>query len=200
MKGLTYLQNRTIYYSLFVSALLNRAPHEVYREIAPFFFTEENAVVEALLKNEQLSQLNSCAMLGIYMNYVKSFCVDEACFGKRTCERETLALKQHVLGIVEELRKSPTANVLAALCDAYDRGLSVVYALALYCSNPDAKKEYMNALRKAVRNADGLDACIALLHLEPQRKEWLDALHRNETVRFYPDVMALMERNYAIAP
>ena len=200
MTHLTYLQNRTLYYSFFVSALLNKSAEEIYSRIAPIFFTEGDETLLRLLGNEEFKQLRSCSMLELYHNYIVSFCEDKKAFGLRAHEGEAIRLKYHVLGIIEELSKIPTANIISALCENYDKNMSVVYALTLYCSNPRAKTGYLTALKKAIRDADGLDACIALLYLESGRKEWLEALHRNETVQFYPDVKDALEHHYLAAP
>jgi hypothetical protein len=198
MTRLTYLQNRTVYYTLFVAALLDRAPDEVYRSVAPIFFTGEDETLERLMKSEELRQLRSTAMLELYQNYIVSFCEDPNTFGRRKSEMEAIKLKYHVLSIIEELKRSPTANPLAALCENYDKNMSAAYAIALYCSNPRAKTAYTTALKKALRDADGLDACIALLYLEQGKKEWLEALGRNETVQFYPDVREILEDHYRV--
>ena len=198
MKRLTYLQNRTVYYSLFVSALLGRAPAEIYTKIAPIFFTDGDRTVERLLGSEELAQLRSSGMLELYQNYIASFCRDPETFGKRKSEMEAIVIKHHVLSIIEELMRTPTANPVAALCENYDKNMSAAYALTLYCSNPGAKTAYTVALKKALRDADGLDACIALLYLESGKKDWLEALNRNETVQFYPDVREIIESHYQI--
>ena len=200
MKHLTYLQNRTTYYSLFVSALLDKSPREVYDQISPIFFTEQDDAIALLVSNEKLAKLHSCAMLELYQNYIVSFCEDNKIFGRRGCEMEAIQLKLHVLSIIEELKKIPTANAISALCENYDKSMSVVYALTLYYSNPRAKTAYIPVLKKAIRDADGLDACIALLYLEAGKKEWLEALNRNAMVRFYPDVRDALEQHYQVNP
>ena len=198
MTRLTYLQNRTVYYSLFVAALLGIAPDEIYGKVAPIFFTGEDEALERLVKSEELNQLRSTAMLELYQNYIVSFCEDPNTFGRRKSEMEAIKLKYHVLSIIEELQRSPTASLVATLCENYDKNMSVAYAIALYCSNPRAKTAYTTALKKALRDADGLDACIALLYLEQGRKEWLEALSRNETAQFYPDVREIVEQHYRV--
>ena len=200
MKRLTYLQNRTVYYSLFVSALLGRAPREIYMNIAPIFFTEGDELIAHLMTSDELDSLHSCDMLELYRNYIASFCEDSRTFGRRSGELEAINIKLHVMNIIEQMMGSPTGNVLAALCENYDKNMSVVYALALHCSNPSAKPACITALRKALRDADGLDACISLLYLEPGRREWLEALNRNETIQFYPEVRNIIESHYQVAP
>lgn len=200
MKYLTYLQNRTIYYSLFVSALLDISPAEIYKKITPIFFSENDDVIEHIVTSEELDGLHSCAMLELYQNYIVSFCEDDTVFGRKDSEMEAIRLKLHVMKIIEELNKIPTANVISSLCENYEKSMSVVYALTLYCSNPNAKTAYLPVLKKAIRDADGLDACIVLLYLESGKKEWLDALDRNATVRFYPDVRDILEQHYQVDP
>ncbi len=199
MECLTYFQSRITYYSLFVSALLDRSPVEIYPMIAPIFFAEDDGVVAQLLENKELERLRSCAMLRLYQNYIGSFCADKTSFGCKGEEMEVLQLKFQILSIIEELKKVPTANIISAFCENYDKGMSVVYALTLYCSNPRAKETYLCALKKATRDVDGLDACIALLYLDPRKKEWLEALNRNAALRFYPDVKNILEYHYQVA-
>lgn len=198
MKHLTYLQNRTIYYSLFVSALLDRSPTEIYKKITPIFFSDEDELIEDIVTSEDLEGLHSRAILELYYNYISSFCEDETVFGRKGSEMEAIKLKHHVMSIIEELNRTSTANIISALCENYEKNMSVVYALTLYCSNPAAKTTYLPVLKKAIRDEDGLDACIVLLYLESGKKEWLDALDRNATLRFYPDVRNMLEQRYQV--
>ena len=200
MTHLTYLQNRTIYYSLFVSALLDRNPIDIYKIISPMFFTDNDDVVKNLLESPELNELHSCNMIELYQNYISSFCTDKNFFGRSSYEKEAIQLKLHILKIIEELIKIPTANIISALCENYDKSLTVVYALTLYCSNPRVKGVYLSALKKATRDADGLDACLALLYLDARKKEWLEVLNRNITMQFYPEVQEIIEHKYQINP
>lgn len=200
MTHLTYLQNRTIYYSLFVSALLERNPIDIYKIISPMFFTDNDDVVKNLLESPELNKLHSCNVIELYQNYISSFCTDKDLFGRCGYEKEAIQLKLHILNIIEELIKIPTANALSALCENYDKSLTVVYALTLYCSNPRVKGIYLSALKKATRDADGLDACLALLYLDAGKKEWLEILNRNITMQFYPEVRDIIEHKYQINP
>ena len=196
----TYLQNRTIYYSLFVSALLETSPSEIYQKISPIFFTDNDDTVSKLLSSAELNQLHSCTIIELYQNYISSFCADKKIFGRSGSEKEAIQLKLHILKIIEELIKIPTANIISALCENYDKSLTVVYALTLYCSNPRVKGVYLSALKKATRDADGLDACLALLYLDSGKKEWMEILNRNVTIQFYPEVRDIIEQKYQINP
>ncbi len=200
MTHLTYLQNRTIYYSLFVSALLETSPSEIYQKISPVFFTDNDDTVSRLLSSSELNQLHSCTIIELYQNYISSFCADKKIFGRSGSEKEAIQLKLHILKIIEELIKIPTANIISALCENYDKNLTVVYALTLYCSNPRVKGVYLSALKKATRDADGLDACLALLYLDSGKKEWMEILNRNVTIQFYPEVRGVIEQKYQINP
>lgn len=200
MTHLTYLQNRTIYYSLFVSALLETSPSEIYQKISPVFFTDNDDTVSRLLSSSELNQLHSCTIIELYHNYISSFCADKKIFGRSGSEKEAIQLKLHILKIIEELIKIPTANIISALCENYDKNLTVVYALTLYCSNPRVKGVYLSALKKATRDADGLDACLALLYLDSGKKEWMEILNRNVTIQFYPEVRGVIEQKYQINP
>lgn len=200
MTHLTYLQNRTIYYSLFVSALLETSPSEIYQKISPVFFTDNDDTVSSLLSSSELNQLHSCTIIELYQNYISSFCADKKIFGRSGSEKEAIQLKLHILKIIEELIKIPTANIISALCENYDKNLTVVYALTLYCSNPRVKGVYLSALKKATRDADGLDACLALLYLDSGKKEWMEILNRNVTIQFYPEVRGIIEQKYQINP
>lgn len=200
MTHLTYLQNRTIYYSLFVSALLETSPSEIYQKISPVFFTDNDDTVSRLLSSYELNQLHSCTIIELYQNYISSFCADKKIFGRSGSEKEAIQLKLHILKIIEELIKIPTANIISALCENYDKNLTVVYALTLYCSNPRVKGVYLSALKKATRDADGLDACLALLYLDSGKKEWMEILNRNVTIQFYPEVRGIIEQKYQINP
>ncbi len=200
MTHLTYLQNRTIYYSLFVSALLETSPSEIYQKISPVFFTDNDDTVSRLLSSSELNQLHSCTIIELYQNYISSFCADKKIFGRSGSEKEAIQLKLQILKIIEELIKIPTANIISALCENYDKNLTVVYALTLYCSNSRVKGVYLSALKKATRDADGLDACLALLYLDSGKKEWMEILNRNVTIQFYPEVRGVIEQKYQINP
>ena len=200
MTHLSYLQNRTIYYSLFISALLETSPSEIYQKISPVFFTDNDDTVSRLLSSSELNQLHSCTIIELYQNYISSFCADKKIFGRSGSEKEAIQLKLHILKIIEELIKIPTANIISALCENYDKNLTVVYALTLYCSNPRVKGVYLSALKKATRDADGLDACLALLYLDSGKKEWMEILNRNVTIQFYPEVRGVIEQKYQINP
>ena len=200
MTRLTYLQNRTIYYSLFISALLESNPTDIYKKISPVFFTDNDVAVKNLLESPELNELHSCNVIELYQNYISSFCTDKNFFGRSSYEKEAIQLKLHILKIIEELIKIPTANIISALCENYDKNLTVVYALTLYCSNPRVKGVYLSALKKATRDADGLDACLALLYLDSGKKEWMEILNRNVTIQFYPEVRGIIEQKYQINP
>lgn len=196
MAELSYLQSRAVYYILFVADMLNKPARDVYLKIAPIFVMEHDAEVFRLVSSETLNRLQSCEMLEMYQNYVDSFCCDPSAFGRKEKEREGIQIKSTVLNVTERLRQHPTGNALAALCDKYDNNsLSVAYALTLYCNNRP-KSECIPVLKRAIRNADGLDACLALLYMDyGHHKEWIEVLKKNPLCF---NVMNVVEQHYQV--
>lgn len=196
-----YTENRALYYSMFVSGLTGKDTVDVYRVLAPVFLLDpSDPRMLKLLGNETLETLDSSESVGVYYNYVRSFCTDETAFGKTDEEAEALGIKVSVAKALEEFDRSLANNKLMTLADSYDRlRLSVVYALTLYTVNGSARRAYIQALKRAVSDSDGIDACIALMYFEPQQAaERFGLLKAISAVDLYPELPALLAERYGI--
>lgn len=196
-----YLQNRTAYYTMFVSELTGQKPDKVFKAISPIFLTSRNnAQLREMLENEMFASLSTAPMVTLYSNYITSFCKNESAFGNMSDEKELLELKCGVLQTMDEFGKTMSNNPLITLADKYDTlHLSVVYALSLYVNNKRARDKYIPILQRALGDADGIDACIALMFFEKERAgDRYAVLRRKPAFDLYPDVARTLVRRYKL--
>ncbi|MBQ8718474.1 MAG: hypothetical protein IJY66_04345 [Clostridia bacterium] len=200
MSQLTYLENRTAYYTLFISELTNTPIDTVYEKIAPIFLTANTPQLHDLLHHECLCTMHSVSLLDLYMNFIHAFGASDDAFGLSHREDELLRMKRQVLDVTEKLKSTPFIDPLAALYEYSERNdLGTMYALTLYYCNPMADNAYIAALKKGVKGAEGLDCCLALLYLnEDRRSDWFDTFSRNALLPFHPGLRDRVAAHYGL--
>lgn len=194
-----YIKERALYYTLFISELTGDAPQDVFGVLAPIFMLKKkDPAMRGLLANPTLCALSSAASIEIYSNYVRAFCADKRAFGSAGDEARALEIKSGVIKTASEFDSAYASNRLMVLAENYDRlKLGVVYALALYYCNRDANGTVVRVLRRAAADADGIDACVALMYLEAESAaERFAYLKANPAFEMYPSLKKALVKRY----
>ncbi|MBD5132540.1 MAG: hypothetical protein HDT28_08165 [Clostridiales bacterium] len=196
-----YIKERALYYTLFISELTGDAPSKVFVALAPIFLLKKtDAAMLGLLSDETLCALSSAASIEIYRNYIRAFCGNKNAFGRLPDEQRALEIKSGVIKAASEFDTAFATNRLMVLAENYDRlKLGVVYALALFYCNREAGRTVTQLLQRAAADADGIDACVALMYLEKNTAgERFAYLKANPAFEMYPDLNKALAKRYGL--
>lgn len=198
---MNYLENRAAYYTLFVAELTQKSVEDVFAALSPIFLIKRSdKKLRRLITDRTLGSLTTTVAATVYGNYIRSFCRDSAAFGLRADEAEVLELKKGILQTLDEFKKSLVLSPLIALAENYEKlKLSVVYALTLYVRNRSASATYIRILQSAVADADGMDACIALMFLDKTRAADRYAMLKIKAAYdLYPELNTALAKRYKL--
>lgn len=196
-----YFQYRAAYYSLTAAEFLGMRAESAYAALAPIFMLESaDPYMLGLIAADTLDVLDTAEALTVYGNYVRSFGAGETGYGATADEAKMLEIKLGVVHTLEKLGNTPASDPLVALAENHEEiGMSVVYALVMYMRNPAAAKSYINILRRAATDADGIDACIALMFFERDKADSrIAAIKTCAAYELYPEIGKKLSEKFGI--
>lgn len=202
---LNYFERKLVYYTTLLSELLpGKRYEEVFDALSPIFYISDDARLNSVLAHPTFQKLDSSRAINMQMNYVQSFCSDDAEFGKSPDELGALEMRFDAISLVEELSKDATKpDPLAVLCELQkEKGVcGAAVVLSLYVRGYfDNQSRAM--LGKALKKGD-LDAGIVAFYFaagEAYRQQICSEILKMPESRLYPEIDDTLSAHLAENP